>query len=155
MSMTAGQLAAQAVREILKRILNGPDPSISEAEIVNVVRQNVIGKATTIIVEPGKMSPVDKDMVMLITQRCIDMLNHISDLEVTYSMATDGTRSIAVRRTGNASIEELIKSAEKTEHKPPLSGRTGKTGTTGTQEANALILARIRERVNRPEEEDY
>ena len=154
MSMTAGQLAAQAVREILKRILNGPDPSISEAEIVNVVRQNVIGKATTIIVEPGKMSPVDKDMVMLITQRCMDMLNHISDLEVTYSVATDGTRSIAVRRTGNASIEELIKSVQKTEQNP-LPRRTGKTRTTGTQEANALILARIRERVNRPEEEDY
>lgn len=154
MSMTAGQLAIQAVREILKRILSGPDPSISEAEIVNVVRQNVIGKATTVIVESGKVSPVDSDLTMLIAQRCIDMLQHINDLEVAYTMATDGTRSITVRRIGSASIEELIRSAEKSE-RGQLPEGAGQAEKTSTQEANNVILERIRKRVNRPEEEDY
>jgi len=154
MSMTVGQLAIQAAREILRRILAGPEPSISEAEMVNVVRQNVIGKATTIIVEPGKASPVDKDMIMLVTQRCVDMLNHISDLEVTYSMAADGTRSISARRTGETPVEELIKSIGNTQHKQ-FPEHTSEADKTGALEASALILARIRERVNRPEEEDY
>jgi translation initiation factor RLI1 len=154
MSMTAGQLAIQAGREILRKIFSGPDPSISEAEIVNVVRQNVIGKATTVIVESGKVSPVDNDMIMLIAHRSIEMLSHIGDLEVTYSMATDGTRSITTRRTANTPIDELIKAVGETEH-GQLSERIRHNSGPDTQEANAVILARIRERVNRPEEEDY
>jgi hypothetical protein len=154
MIVTAGQLVIEAGRAILKRIFDGSEPSISEAEIINVVRQNVVGKATTVIVEPGKTSPVDTEMIMLVTYRCMDMLSHISDLEITYSIAADGTRSINVRRTSDTPVDELIRLVGNTEQ-DQLPERTERVEQMGAQEANARILARIRERVNRPEEGEY
>ena len=166
MSMSVGQLTIATVREILNRILNGPDPTISETEIANVVRQNVIGKATTIIMTSGRTSTDDMDAIMLVTHRCIDLLRQMDELELTFSSAADGTRSVTIRKARNIAIEELIRSVE------DAGGRLGQSasltqgqgwgrddyrqrGIEGQQESNADILARIRERVNRPEGGDY
>jgi hypothetical protein len=164
MDPTVGQLAILTVREILKRILNKPQPTISETEIANVVRQNVIGKATTIIVASGSASAEDKNAIMLVTQRCIDLMSQMNDLEVTLSVTADGTRSVTVRKTKNIAMDELIRSVEDTEKRAGqlTSSRANLERTReqhrqreieGERESNADILARIRERVNRPEEE--
>jgi oligoribonuclease NrnB/cAMP/cGMP phosphodiesterase (DHH superfamily) len=147
MTMPTGPLVALSAREILKRIFGGSESTISENEVANVVRQNVIGKATTVIVASSK-APADEETILLITRRCLDLLSQMSDLEVTFNLAPDGTRSFTIRKTTNIAIEELVRSVEV--EAGPVREAQGRES-----ESNAELMARIRERINRSEEEVY
>ncbi len=153
MTTPIGQLVILGAREILKRILGNPDATVSENEIANVVRQNVIGKATTVIVASGK-AQADEQTILLITQRCLDLLSQMSDLEVTFNLAADGTRSVTIRKPKDVLPADLIRSVG------DVCGRLDNqnaivSGSAAGGNANADIMERIREHVNRPEERDY
>jgi hypothetical protein len=153
------------IKEVLKRIFGSPEPTISETEIASVVRQYVIGNATTVIT--ASTSPADeRDTIVQITHRCLDLLSHMDDLEVTFSIAADGSRSVTIRKTTNIATDDLILNAEDTYNR--LNQPVPAILSTGQghehlsqykkeigQESNVEILARIRERVNHPEEDYY
>jgi hypothetical protein len=163
--MPVGLLVMSTLKEVLKRIFRSPEPTISETEIASVVRQYVIGNATTVIT--ASTSPADeKDTVVQITHRCLDLLSHMDDLEVTFSIAADGSRSVTIRKATNIATDDLILNAEDTYNR--LNQPVPAILSTGQghehlsqykkeigQESNVEILARIRERVNRPEEDHY
>ena len=164
--MPVGQLVMSTLKEVLKRIFGRPEPTISETEIASVVRQYVIGNAATTIITASRSPADERDTVVQITHRCLDLLSHMDDLEVTFSIAADGSRSVTIRKTTNIATDDLILNAEDTynrlnqpvpailssgqdhEHLSQYKKEIG-------QESNMEILARIRERVNRREEDYY
>lgn len=110
MVVTAGQLATQAAKEILKRIFKAPDSVISESDIgiATVVRQNFIGKGSPIIIAPGKTSTSDSgETMLLVAHRCMELLARMDGVEVTFTATPDGIRSISIRCI-NANIREEV-----------------------------------------------
>jgi hypothetical protein len=114
MVATVGQLAAQAAKEIVKRIFKAPDSEISESDIATVVRQNFIGRSnTSIIIAPGKTSTSDSDETMLlVAHRCMELLARLDGIEVTFTVGPDW-RSISIRRIkGNVREETLLRALD-------------------------------------------
>lgn len=122
MGVTVGQLAILAAKEIVKRLSKSPDSSISDSEIIALTRQNFIGKSTNIIVAPGRTSASDSDAAMLlVANKCAELLARLDGIEVTFNFAADGSRSISIRRkSGDTREEALLRALDETSARPAL-----------------------------------
>jgi hypothetical protein len=107
MVTTIGQLASTAAKEIAKRLFSSPQAGLSGNEIATVVRQN-IGKVGTVVIAPGKTARSDSDeTVLLVVERCLELLARADGIEVTITM-TAGGLSVAARRANSSIAEKTV-----------------------------------------------
>jgi hypothetical protein len=108
MIAAVGQLATQAAQEIIKRIFKGPASGISGRDIT-IVRQVIIGGTGDVrIGSRGATVRNNEEMMRQVAQRCIELLAALDGVEITLTVAPDGTRMLSVRRASSSVREDAL-----------------------------------------------